>query len=146
MKTETRDCNEETRDYFWRGDTLMSSNNNGTFSSSHIFTLGNIKPGEYDRNLIAAASGLLKRLKGNLDTLKVIYLDTDLQNKLDKFNGLSLAILHTENMINRAVNGKCNTCDGHNGYYEDVAGDGGSKMWILCEDCQTEDAKMDNNS
>lgn len=29
----------------------------------------------------------------------------------------------------------CKTCKNEGGYYEDVAGDGGSKMWIDCDDC-----------
>ncbi len=29
----------------------------------------------------------------------------------------------------------CKTCHGNGGYYEDVVGDGGPKMWIECEDC-----------
>lgn len=29
----------------------------------------------------------------------------------------------------------CKTCKNEGGYYEDVAGDGGSKMWIGCDDC-----------
>ena len=29
----------------------------------------------------------------------------------------------------------CKTCRNEGGYYEDVAGDGGSKMYIDCEDC-----------
>ena len=32
----------------------------------------------------------------------------------------------------------CKTCEGEGGYYEDVAGDGGSSMWIGCEDCACE--------
>ena len=34
------------------------------------------------------------------------------------------------------VNAVCPTCNGDEGYYEDVAGDGGSKMFIGCEDCE----------
>jgi NTP pyrophosphatase (non-canonical NTP hydrolase) len=32
---------------------------------------------------------------------------------------------------------QCETCHGEGGYYEDVAGDGGSKMYIHC-DCEEE--------
>lgn len=31
----------------------------------------------------------------------------------------------------------CKTCRNQGGYYEDVAGDGGSRMWQVCEDCTT---------
>lgn len=31
----------------------------------------------------------------------------------------------------------CKTCRNEGGYYEDVAGDGGSRMWQLCDDCTT---------
>lgn len=31
----------------------------------------------------------------------------------------------------------CKTCKNEGGYYEDVAGDGGSQMWINCDDCDT---------
>ncbi len=31
----------------------------------------------------------------------------------------------------------CKTCKNEGGYYEDVAGDGGSQMWIGCDDCDT---------
>ena len=34
---------------------------------------------------------------------------------------------------------ECKTCNNVGGYYEDVAGDGGSKMFIGCEDCYKED-------
>ena len=34
---------------------------------------------------------------------------------------------------------ECKTCNNEGGYYEDVAGDGGSKMFIGCEDCYKED-------
>ena len=30
----------------------------------------------------------------------------------------------------------CKTCKNEGGYYEDVVGDGGSRMWIDCEDCE----------
>lgn len=33
----------------------------------------------------------------------------------------------------------CKTCKGYGGYYEDVAGDGGSKMYFECEDCYVDD-------
>ena len=33
----------------------------------------------------------------------------------------------------------CKTCGGAGGYYEDVAGDGGSRMFMPCEDCDYED-------
>lgn len=29
----------------------------------------------------------------------------------------------------------CDTCGGDGGYYEDVAGDGGSRMFVPCDDC-----------
>ena len=32
----------------------------------------------------------------------------------------------------------CKTCSGAGGYYEDVAGDGGSRMFMPCEDCEYE--------
>ena len=31
----------------------------------------------------------------------------------------------------------CKTCGNEGGYYEDVAGDGGSRMWQFCDDCTT---------
>ena len=31
----------------------------------------------------------------------------------------------------------CKTCKNQGGYYEDVAGDGGSQMWMHCPDCDT---------
>lgn len=31
----------------------------------------------------------------------------------------------------------CKTCKNQGGYYEDVAGDGGSQMWQVCDDCDT---------
>ena len=31
----------------------------------------------------------------------------------------------------------CKTCKNEGGYYEDVAGDGGSQMWQVCDDCDT---------
>lgn len=31
----------------------------------------------------------------------------------------------------------CKTCKNEGGYYEDVAGDGGSQMWQVCDDCNT---------
>ena len=31
----------------------------------------------------------------------------------------------------------CKTCKNQGGYYEDVAGDGGSQMWQICDDCDT---------
>lgn len=31
----------------------------------------------------------------------------------------------------------CRTCNNQGGYYEDVAGDGGSQMWMHCDDCIT---------
>lgn len=34
------------------------------------------------------------------------------------------------------VDSVCNTCDGDGCYYEDVAGDGGSKMIQPCPDCE----------
>ena len=53
------------RDYFWSGNTLMSSNNNGTFSSSHILQVDTsvIKLDDYDRKLIEAAPDMYKQLK-----------------------------------------------------------------------------------
>lgn len=30
---------------------------------------------------------------------------------------------------------ECEFCNGDKGYYEDVAGDGGSKMWMDCDEC-----------
>jgi site-specific DNA-methyltransferase (adenine-specific) len=33
----------------------------------------------------------------------------------------------------------CKTCKNEHGYFEDVAGDGGSKMWQPCEDCYHEE-------
>ena len=36
----------------------------------------------------------------------------------------------------------CKTCGNEGGYYEDVAGDGGSKMWQHCEDCDGESVKI----
>ena len=33
----------------------------------------------------------------------------------------------------------CKTCKNEHGYYEDVVGDGGSKMWQHCDDCYHED-------
>jgi site-specific DNA-methyltransferase (adenine-specific) len=35
----------------------------------------------------------------------------------------------------------CKTCKNEHGYYEDVAGDGGSKMWQHCEDCYHEETE-----
>ena len=35
----------------------------------------------------------------------------------------------------------CRTCKNEHGYYEDVAGDGGSKMWQPCEDCYHEETE-----
>ena len=35
----------------------------------------------------------------------------------------------------------CKTCKNEGSYYEDVAGDGGSKMLITCEDCYNEQTK-----
>ena len=32
----------------------------------------------------------------------------------------------------------CKTCKNQGGYFEDVAGDGGSQMWIGCDDCYDE--------
>jgi len=37
-------------------------------------------------------------------------------------------------LINYAT---CKTCKNEGGYYEDVAGDGGSQMWQVCDDCNT---------
>lgn len=48
------------RDYFWSGNCLMSSNNNGAFSSTHILELGRIKPEKEDKNLIESAPLLLE--------------------------------------------------------------------------------------
>tara|TARA_S200002703_G_scaffold157804_1_gene166607 strand:+ start:39 stop:782 length:744 start_codon:yes stop_codon:yes gene_type:complete len=31
----------------------------------------------------------------------------------------------------------CKICKNEGGYYEDVAGDGGSQMWQVCDDCNT---------
>ena len=36
----------------------------------------------------------------------------------------------------------CKSCKGRGGYYEDVAGDGGSQMWQHCEDCNGESPKV----
>ena len=36
----------------------------------------------------------------------------------------------------------CKTCNNEGGYYEDVAGDGGSRMWQPCEDCDGETVKI----
>lgn len=34
----------------------------------------------------------------------------------------------------------CRSCHGEGGYYEDVAGDGGSRMLVACDCCQSPDA------
>ena len=36
----------------------------------------------------------------------------------------------------------CKTCNNEGGYYEDVVGDGGSRMWQPCEDCDGETVKI----
>ena len=36
----------------------------------------------------------------------------------------------------------CKTCKNEYGYYEDVAGDGGSRIWQPCEDCYHEDTDI----
>jgi len=36
----------------------------------------------------------------------------------------------------------CKTCNNEGGYYEDVAGDGGSQMWQHCDDCDGETVKI----
>ena len=36
----------------------------------------------------------------------------------------------------------CKSCNGAGGYYEDVVGDGGSKMWFDCEDCEGKPMKI----
>ncbi len=36
----------------------------------------------------------------------------------------------------------CKTCKNKFGYYEDVVGDGGSRMWVGCEDCDCKPLKI----
>ena len=36
----------------------------------------------------------------------------------------------------------CKTCNNEGGYYEDVAGDGGSQMWQHCDDCDNVKPKI----
>lgn len=36
----------------------------------------------------------------------------------------------------------CKTCKNEGGYYEDVAGDGGSRMWQHCDDCDGKKPKI----
>lgn len=55
MKAPEPKGNQKNRDYFWSGNCLMSSNNDDTFSSSHILEIGEIEPSEYDKKLIASA-------------------------------------------------------------------------------------------
>lgn len=50
------------KEWFWSGDSLMATNNDGSFSSSHILTLGDIEPEDDVKNLIAASPEVLDAL------------------------------------------------------------------------------------
>ena len=57
------------KEWFWSGNSLMCSNNDGTFSSSHLLTTGDIKPDNDVKKLIAAATDLLQALQYAVDIL-----------------------------------------------------------------------------
>lgn len=75
----------------------------------------------------------------------------DLKKALYKKNGLvSRPCAHCETILDGCLpddeppvcqscaESLCKTCNGYGSYFEDVAGDGGSRMEIPCDDCYTE--------
>lgn len=54
---------------------------------------------------------------------------------LDRFHPTQKPIYVYKYMLDYCRVG-CKTCKNEGGYYEDVAGDGGSRMWMDCEDCE----------
>lgn len=54
---------------------------------------------------------------------------------IDALGDMLVVMINLAKLTGDHFQSKCEVCCGEAGYYEDVAGDGGSKMWIECDTC-----------
>ena len=60
-----------------------------------------------------------------------------------KDNGMTFKIFQGKTHKDGGSEEVCKTCNGEGYYYEDVVGDGGSRMQIYCDDCNIDEEDED---
>ena len=57
------------------------------------------------------------------------------EEAIDALGDMLVVMINLVKLIGDHFQKKCEVCGGEAGYYENVVGDSGSKMWIECDTC-----------
>lgn len=63
-------------------------------------------------------------------------LKNDKEEFIDAIGDCVVVLTNLTALANKHFKENCKTCKGEGSYYEDVAGDGGSRMLMHCDDCE----------
>lgn len=92
----------------------------------------------------AAQKGILDKGDPKTQTLKLLeeagelakaIINNDTNEVIDAIGDCVVVLTNIAALYSIHRTKNCKHCNGHGGYYEDVAGDGGSRMWQNCEEC-----------
>lgn len=75
---------------------------------------------------------LIKLLEEQGELARAI-LKNDREEFIDAIGDCVVVLTNLTELGNKYFTENCKTCKGEGGYYEDVAGDGGSRQWIGCD-------------
>ena len=77
----------------------------------------------------------LLKLQEEIGELSRSILKQDKEEFIDAIGDCVVVLTNLAELGNKLFNNDCLYCHGQGGYYEDVAGDGGSRMYIECGSC-----------
>jgi hypothetical protein len=75
------------------------------------------------------------KLLEEVGELSKAILQNDKEEVIDAIGDCVVVLTNLAELASNHFRNTCKTCDGFGGYDEDVAGDGGSRMFQHCEDC-----------
>lgn len=75
------------------------------------------------------------KLLEEVGELSKAILQNDKEEVIDAIGDCVVVLTNLSELASNHFRTTCKTCNGHGGYDEDVAGDGGSRMFQPCDDC-----------
>lgn len=75
------------------------------------------------------------KLCEELGELGKAILQNNKEEVIDAIGDCVVVLTNLSELASNHFADNCKTCHGNAGYYEDVAGDGGSRIWQSCDDC-----------